>query len=174
QDVAPPPPAATATQQNPTPPGAAAPHQPAPAETGQAGAATPPAQTQTPTGAAALHTEEFTKAVIFGKKFYDLHDYASAYDQFAKADALQPDNPAVLYNMAAVLAKAGRYSEAQAKVDRYLQLFPAGNERATVQKLQLELEFQRELQKKRQADESYLDLFNRGKFLYTKNDFDGA
>jgi tetratricopeptide (TPR) repeat protein len=151
---------------------------PAPAQSNVApppSAASAPAQTnETPPGAAALHAEEFTKAVFFGKKFYDLHDYASAYDQFAKADALQPDNPAVLYNMAAVLAKAGRYSEAQTKVDRYLQLFPAGNERATVQKLQLELEFQRELQKKRQADESYLEMFNRGKFLYTKNDFDGA
>src|SRR5204863_2645011 len=145
-----PPPAATAIQQNPTPPGAAAPHQPAPAETGQA-AATPPAQAQTPPGAAAPHTEEFTKAVIFGKKFYDLHDYASAYDQFAKADALQPDTPAVLDNQAAALAKAGRYSEAQAKVDRYPQLLPGANEGPTGQKLHLAREVQRELQKERQA-----------------------
>jgi tetratricopeptide (TPR) repeat protein len=165
-NVAPPPPAATAPQQTQTPPHggqAPSPVQTAPAPTEQAGA--PVLQAK---------TEEFTRAVFFGKKFYDLHDYASAYDQYAKADALHPDNPAVLYNMAAVLAKAGRYSEAQTKVDRYLQLFPAGNERAIVQKLQLELEFQRELQKKRQADESYLELFNRGRFLYTKNDLDGA
>jgi len=103
-----------------------------------------------------------------------MKDYTSAYEQFAKADQLQPDNPAVLYNMAAVLAKAGRYSEAQTKVDRYMQLFPNGSERATVGKLQLELEFQRELQKKRQADENYLEMFNRGKFLYAKGDYDGA
>jgi tetratricopeptide (TPR) repeat protein len=133
----------------------------------------PPAPPPAPATAPA-QTEEFTKAVFFGKKFFDMHDYASAYDQFAKADALQPDTPAVLYDMAAVLAKAGRYGEAQTKVDRYMQLFPNGAERATVQKLQLELEFQRELQKKRQADESYVELFNRGKFLYTKNDYDGA
>ena len=103
-----------------------------------------------------------------------MKDYASAYDQFAKADQLQPDNPAVLYNMAAILAKAGRYGEAQTKVDRYMQLFPNGSERPTVAKLQLELEFQRELQKKRQADENYLEMFNRGKFLYAKGDYDGA
>ncbi len=110
--------------------------------------------------------EDFTKAVFFGKKFADMGDYASAFDNLAKADALKPDQPAVLYNMGVVLARAGRYSEAQVKVDRYLQLFPDGLEKANVQKLQLELEFQRELQKKRQADQEYADLFNRAKFLY--------
>ncbi|MFL6246165.1 MAG: tetratricopeptide repeat protein [Thermoanaerobaculia bacterium] len=110
--------------------------------------------------------EEFTKAVFFGKKFADLADYASAYDNLAKADALKPDQPAVLYNMGVVLARAGRYSEAQVKVDRYLQLFPDGPEKANVTKLQLELQFQRELQKKRQADQEYSDLFNRAKFIY--------
>jgi tetratricopeptide (TPR) repeat protein len=118
--------------------------------------------------------EEFTKAVFFGKKFADMKDYAAAYDQFAKADALVPDQAGVLYNMAVLLAKAGRYSEAQGKVDRYMQLFPAGAEKALMAKLQLELDFQRELQKKRQADQSYVELFNRGKFLYTRNDLHGA
>jgi tetratricopeptide (TPR) repeat protein len=110
--------------------------------------------------------EEFTKAVFFGKKFADLGDYASAYDNLTKADALKPDQPAVLYNMGVVLARAGRYSEAQVKVDRYLQLFPEGAERANVTRLQFELEFQREVQKKRQADQEYSDLFNRAKFVY--------
>ena len=110
--------------------------------------------------------EEFTKAVFFGKKFADLADYASAYDNLAKADALKPDQPAVLYNMGVVLARAGRYSEAQVKVDRYLQLFPDGAEKANMTKLQLELQFQRELQKKRQLDQEYTDLFNRAKFVY--------
>ena len=118
--------------------------------------------------------DEFQKAVFFGKKFFDLKDYASAYEHFAKADVLKPDEPAVLYNMALVLAKAGRYSEAQVKVDRYLQLFPQGAEKPLATKLALELEFQRELQKKRQADEAYADLFNRGKFLYGKGDLDAA
>ncbi|HEX2121012.1 MAG TPA: tetratricopeptide repeat protein, partial [Thermoanaerobaculia bacterium] len=114
--------------------------------------------------------EEFTRAVYFGKKFADLGEFGSAYEQFAKADAAKPDQPAVLYNMAVVLARAGRYSEAQVKVDRYLQFFADGAEKPLVQKLQLELEFQRELQKKRQADQDYADLFNRAKFLYGRGE----
>jgi Flp pilus assembly protein TadD len=110
--------------------------------------------------------DEFTQAAFFGKKFADLGEYSSAYEQFAKADTLKPDQPAVLYNMAAILAKAGRYAEAQVKADRYNQLFPAGAEKPLVAKLLLELQFQRELQKKRQLDQNYADLFNRGKFLY--------
>lgn len=118
--------------------------------------------------------EEFTKAVFFGKKFADMGDYASAFEHFAKADAAKPDQPAVLYNMGVVLARAGRYSEAQVKVDRYLQLFPDGAEKPNVQKLQLEVEFQRELQKKRQADQEYQDLFNRAKFLYGRGELADA
>ncbi len=119
-------------------------------------------------------SEEFTKAVFFGKKFAEIKDYDSAVQQFAKADALQPDQPQVLYNLAVLLAKAGRYSESQAKVDRYNQLFPSGAEKPMVTKLQLELEFQRELQKRRQTEQEYTDLFNRGRFLYSKNDLAGA
>jgi tetratricopeptide (TPR) repeat protein len=118
--------------------------------------------------------EEFAKAVFFGKKFADMGDYASAFDNLARADMLKPDQPGVLYNMAVVLARAGRYSEAQVKVDRYLQLFPAGTERALMTKLQLELEFQRELQKKRQADQEYSDLLNRAKFLYGRGELADA
>lgn len=39
------------------------------------------------------------------------------------------------------------------KADRYLQLYPSGAEKPLVSKLQLELEFQRELTKKRQAEQ---------------------
>ncbi|HYM60304.1 MAG TPA: tetratricopeptide repeat protein [Thermoanaerobaculia bacterium] len=131
----------------------------------------PPAQSAAAPDAS---TDEASKALFFGKRFFDLKDFASAYEQFAKADSLKPDQPPVLYNMAVVLAKAGRWSEAQKKVDRYLQLYPGGAERPLVAKLQLELEFQRELQKKRQADQDYADLFSRGRFLYAKNDLDGA
>src|SRR6266571_3149617 len=79
-----------------------------------------------PSGFGQAPNEDFNRAVYFGRKFFDLHDYAAAYDQFAKADALKPDNAGVLYDMALVLAKAGRFSEAQGKVDRYNQLFPNG------------------------------------------------
>jgi tetratricopeptide (TPR) repeat protein len=119
-------------------------------------------------------SEEFVKAVYFGKKFAEIKDYASAYQQFAKADLLQPDVPGVLYNMGVLLARTGRFSEAQAKVDRYNQLFPSGPEKPLVARLQLELEFERELQKKRQLDEEYTAIFTRGRYLYTKGDLPAA
>jgi tetratricopeptide (TPR) repeat protein len=136
----------------------------------------PPALTpQPPAPSAAMPpSEEFVKAVYFGKKFADMKDYTTAYQQFAKADALQPDVPGVLYNMGVLLARAGRYSEAQAKVDRYNQLFPGGAEKPLIAKLQLELEFERELQKKRQIDEEYTAIFTRGRFLYGKGDLPAA
>ena len=118
--------------------------------------------------------DEFTKAVFFGKKFADMGEYASAVEQYTKADAATPDQPAVLYNLAVVLARAGRYAEAQVKADRYLELFPEGPEKANVQRLQLELDFQRELQKKRQADQDYADVFNRAKFSYGRGELDEA
>lgn len=135
-------------------------------------AVTPPSPDIVP--AASQATDEFSKAVFFGKKFFEMRDYSAAYQQFAKADALQPDNPAVLYDMALLSAKAGRYSEATSKLDRYNQLYPNGAEKAYVAKLQLELEFQRELQKRRQADQEYNELFTRGRFLFAKNDLEGA
>jgi tetratricopeptide (TPR) repeat protein len=120
-------------------------------------------------------SEEFDRAVYSGKRFFDMKEYGSAYEQFAKADAARADHPGVLYNMALALAKAGRYAEAQVKVDRYNQLYPSGAERPYVRSLQQELEFQRELQRTRQADQEYLELFNRGKFLYAdKGDFAAA
>jgi tetratricopeptide (TPR) repeat protein len=121
-----------------------------------------------------MPADETTKAFFFGKKFFDLGEYGSAYEQFAKADSLRPDQPAILYAMALALAKGGRYAEAQAKVDRYLQMFPGGEEKPLITKLHLELEFQRELQKKRQADQEYLELFNRGKFVYGRGELDEA
>jgi tetratricopeptide (TPR) repeat protein len=143
------------------------PPQPAPAQT--------PAAAVHPVASAAMPpSEEFVRAVYFGKKFAEIKDYASAYQQFAKADLLQPDVPGILYNMGVLLARTGRYSEAQAKVDRYNQLFPSGAEKPLVARLQLELEFERELQKKRQADDDYTAIFTRGRYLYTKGDLPAA
>lgn len=114
--------------------------------------------------------EEFNKAVFFGKKFADMGDYPAAYENLAKADALKPDQSAVVYNMAVVLARAGRYADAQVAVERYQRLFPNGPEKPHIAKLQLELDFQRELQKKRQSDQEYADLFNRARFLYGRGE----
>jgi Tfp pilus assembly protein PilF len=138
--------------------------------------APPPEVVAAPVSAAASDPadEEFEKAAFFGKKFFDLENYGSAFEQFAKAEALRPDHPAILYNMALVLAKAGRFAESQVKVDRYNQLYPGGAEKPLVTKLQFELEFQRELEKARQANQEYLELFNRGKYHYSRNDLDAA
>src|SRR6185436_4357577 len=125
-------------------------------------------------GLAQPSTDDFSKAVFFGQKYFAIKDYTAAYAQFAKADQLQPDVPGVLYDMALTLAKAGRVSEAQSKVDRYNQLYPAGAEKPLIAKLQLELDFQRELQKKREVEEQYAELFSRGRFLYQKGDLDAA
>ncbi len=129
---------------------------------------------QTPAPTPAPVNEEFQRAVFIAKKFFEMKDYAAAYDQYVKANSIQADQPGVLYNMALLLAKAGRYSEAQSKLDRYNQLYPSGAERSLVMKLQFELDFQRELQKKRQADQDYTELFTRGRFFYTKSDLDAA
>lgn len=122
----------------------------------------------------AAQSEEFKKAMYFAKSFFEMSQFADAYEYFVRADAIQPDQPTVLYDMALVLAKTGRYSEAQVKVDRYKQLYPAGAERSLVDQLQLKLEFQRELQRKRQENQEYTDLFTKGRFLYGKNDLDAA
>lgn len=163
--------AAAAVGQEPAP---APPVTPTPATTApQAPVATPAAAT--PAAAApASASDELSKSIYFGKKFFERSDYASAYEQFAKADVLRPDQPSILYDMALVLAKAGRYSESQVKVDRYVQLYPNGSEKPLISQLQLDLEFNRELQKKRQASQDYADLFNRAKYLYGKNDYDAA
>ncbi len=118
--------------------------------------------------------EEFQRAVFIARRFFDMKDYAAAYEQFVKADAIHADQPGVLYDMALLLARAGRYSEAQTKVDRYNQLYPSGAEKPLVTKLQFELDFQRELQKKRQADQDYGELFTRGRFLYARSDLEAA
>jgi Tfp pilus assembly protein PilF len=118
----------------------------------------------------ASSADEFNRAVFFGRKFAVMGDHASAVDHYSKAAELRPDDPAVLYNLGVVLARAGRYSDAQVKVDRYLELHPTGAEQPLVAKLQLELEFQRELQKRRQSDQEYADLFNRARFLYGRGE----
>lgn len=124
--------------------------------------------------ASAQSEDEFTKEVYFGKKFADIGEYASAFEHYQRANALKADQPAVIYNMAVVLARAGRYLEAQVQSERYLRLFPDGAEKPWIAKLQLELDFQRELQKKRQGDQDYADVFNRAKFVYGKGELEDA
>ncbi|HYI09150.1 MAG TPA: tetratricopeptide repeat protein [Thermoanaerobaculia bacterium] len=127
-----------------------------------------------PAAPSAAVDEEFETAVYTGKKFAEMGDYASAYEHLSKANSLKADEPAVLYNIGVVLARAGRYSDAQGAVDRYLQLFPNGVEKPNIVLLQRELQFQRAVQKKRQQDQEYADLFNRAKFHYGRGELADA
>lgn len=119
---------------------------------------------------AADQEEEYTTSIFFGQKYFALNEFASAYEQFAKADAIHPDQPGIVYDMALLLAKLGRFAEAQVRIDRYMQLYPEGAEVALVKDLQLEVQFLRDWQMKRQAEHDYREMFNRGKFLFQKGE----
>jgi len=129
---------------------------------------------QEPATPATSAREDFGKAVLFGKRFFDIKDYSSALEQFGKADASFPDQSGVLYDEALVLTRLGRFTEAQTKIDRYKSFFPSGSETPLIAKLELELEFQREVEKKQQANHDYVELFNRGKFLLQKGETESA
>lgn len=126
----------------------------------------PPLAAQT----AADQEEEYTQAVFFGQKYFGLGEFPSALEQFMKADSIHPDQPAILYDIALLLAKTGRYADAQVKIDRYMQLYPSGAEAALVKELQLNVNFLRDRQKKRQAEQDYREMFGRGKFLFQKGE----
>jgi Flp pilus assembly protein TadD len=112
----------------------------------------------------------------FGKvdRLFAAKDYTAAYALLARIERDQPDAPALLYDMALTLAKAGRFTEAQSRLDRYAQLYPDGAEKPLAAKLRVELDFQRELQKKREVEQQYAERFSRGRFLYEKGDLDAA
>ncbi|MGA7613842.1 MAG: tetratricopeptide repeat protein [Thermoanaerobaculia bacterium] len=135
---------------------------------------TPPATAAGPAQNASDIRDEYQRAVYFGKKFFEIGDYASALEQFEKADQILPDQPALLYDSALALTRLGRIADAQVRIERYLTIFPQGAEADNVKKLQLELDWQRELQKKQQIDHDYLELFNRGRFLLAHGDVEQA
>jgi len=118
--------------------------------------------------------DAFEKAVLFGKRFNEIGDYRAAWEQFDAADRIFPDQPGVLFDLSVLLIRLGRFSEAQSKVNRYQSLYPEGEEIARVKMLQLELDFQRELEKRQQAAKSYVELFNRGRYDLANGNFDTA
>src|SRR5512140_670476 len=123
---------------------------------------------------AADQEEQYTQAVFFGQKYFAIGEFASALEHFVRADAIHPDQPAILYDIALLTTKTGRYADAQVKIDRYLQLYPAGAEAALVKELQLNVNFLRDRQKKRQSEHDYRETFNRGKFLFQRGEVDEA
>jgi tetratricopeptide (TPR) repeat protein len=117
---------------------------------------------------------DFDRSAGFGLRYFDRNDIASAYDQFLRAEGMQPRNPVVIYNMAVLLTRMGKLAEAQQKVDLYLALYPQGEEIPRIQELQTDLNFEREEQARQQADRGYVELFNLAGFHYTKGEYDTA
>ncbi|HEU5162236.1 MAG TPA: tetratricopeptide repeat protein, partial [Thermoanaerobaculia bacterium] len=64
--------------------------------------------------------DDFVSAASHGMKFFERGDMPSAYEQFVAADAIYPNHPTVVYDMAVLLVRLGRLAEAQEKVDLYL------------------------------------------------------
>lgn len=124
--------------------------------------------------ATAEEKAEFEKSVLFGKRFNEIGDFRAAWEQFEAADRIFPDQPGVLFNLSVLLIRLGRFSDAQSRVNRYQNLYPEGTEIARVRMLQLELDFQRELEKRQQAAKSYVELFNRGRFELANGNFENA
>lgn len=118
--------------------------------------------------------EEFTRAIVFGKRFFDIGDTKGALENYLRADSILPDQPGVLYNLAILMVKEGRYAEAHAKVERYLALFPEGAEIENLKRLQLELDFQKEVEKRQQETKNYVEIFNRGRYHLARGEYPQA
>lgn len=124
--------------------------------------------------ATAEEKEEFTRAIAFGKRYAAIPDTKAALEHYLRADAIFPGQPGVLYNLAILLVKEGRYGEAQSRVDRYLALYPNGAEVETIRKLQTELDFQKDFEKRQQETKNYVELFNRGRYHLARGEYEQA
>ncbi|MGK2857765.1 MAG: tetratricopeptide repeat protein [Thermoanaerobaculia bacterium] len=124
--------------------------------------------------ATAEEKEEFGRAIVFGKRFFDIGDTKGALENYLRADAIFPDQPGVLYNLAILMVKEGRYAEAHARVERYLSLLPEGSEVENVKRLQLELDFQKEVEKRQQETKNYVEIFNRGRYHLSRGEYEQA
>jgi len=113
--------------------------------------------------------EDFATAADFGHRFFEAGNYAASLTWFEKAESLIRDQPPILFNTALVLVKLQRYDEAQRRLDRYLVLYPQGQEIQQVKALQRELQFGIEVRRREQQDTEYKTLFSRARALSDKN-----
>lgn len=127
--------------------------------------------TNSPAGLTTAVREEFVRAARFASRYYDLGDLSSAFQQLQQANAAFPDHPSILHNLAVVLTRLGRYAEAQEQVDAYLRLYPMGSEADRIRSLQIDLDFQRDLQQRAQQTQNYVELFNRASFAFEQRNF---
>jgi tetratricopeptide (TPR) repeat protein len=123
-----------------------------------------------PAGAQATDPrDEFATAADFGRRFFEAHNYAASLTWFEKAESIVHDQPAILFNTALVLVKLQRYDEAQRRLDRYLLLYPQGQEIQPVKALQREVQFGIEVRRREQQDNEYKTLFSRARALSEKS-----
>lgn len=122
----------------------------------------------------AQQEEDFLGAVTFGKRYYDAGDLSSAFERLTAAEQILPGHPAVLYNVAVVLAKLGRFADAQNKIETYKALFPGGEEMALIRALQIDLDWSRDAQKRAQENQNYIEQFNRARFSFDGGDHSQA
>jgi tetratricopeptide (TPR) repeat protein len=113
--------------------------------------------------------DDFTTAAEFGHRFFDDGDYAASLTWFEKAESIIRDQPVILYNTALVLVKLQRYDEAQQRLERYLLLYPQGQEIQRVKSLQLEVKFAVERAIRDRQITEYKTLFSRARALSDKN-----
>jgi tetratricopeptide (TPR) repeat protein len=124
--------------------------------------------------ATAEEKDEFARAIAFGKRYAAIPDTKAALEHYLRADSIFPDQPGVLYNLAILMVKEGRYADAQSRVDRYLALYPGGGEVETIRKLQTELDFQKDFEKRQQETTNYVELFNRGRYHLGRGEYEQA
>jgi len=124
--------------------------------------------------ATAEEKEEFGRAIVFGKRFSDIGDTKGALENYLRADSIFPDQPGVLYNLAILMVREGRYADAHSRVERYIALFPTGAEIENAKRLQLELDFQKEVEKRQQETKNYVELFNRGRYHLSRGEYEQA
>lgn len=122
----------------------------------------------------AQQEEDFLGAVTFGKRYYEAGDLSSSFERLTAAEQILPGHPAVLYNVAVVLAKLGRFADAQNKIETYKALFPGGEEMALIRALQIDLDWSRDAKRRAQENQTYIELFNRARFSFDSGDHSQA
>ncbi|MEO8217628.1 MAG: tetratricopeptide repeat protein [Acidobacteriota bacterium] len=118
--------------------------------------------------------KEFLRYTTFADRYFSAGDLPSALDQLTNADALVPNDPGILYNLSVVLLKLGRTSDAQEKIDIYNALYPEGAEAALVQAMQVNVDWVRDVQKRQQSNQTYLESFNRGRDQFASASYESA
>lgn len=118
--------------------------------------------------------QEFLSATTFGARFYEAGDLEAALQQLRVADKLMPGHPALLYNLAVVLARHGQLAEAEVRIDMYRALYPDGEEMPRIRKLQIDLEWLREVQSRATVVQAYRERFDRGTASFRSGDYTSA